>query len=431
MKNYVNLKEFSCEVKPGEGLLGAIARGYIKYYIDEGMLTSDNALDSIYSIIDSSIYSLLTFLKSVKGESDEVKINIENVVVDTKMPIDMEVLDLRVQGMLDKDVFIPLTPELENIPSDDVMINTPTIPDNIFDIYEVANTFMSIDINEDISKAKVIVDTYYDFFGINVFDNEVFTIGIKPFKKYVESIVVEELASFGTPVVGYVEYSEEEESADEVIVRPVPLEAKPDTVVGNYHIVKQISHPSKTIAGDAKGEYTVADGGVFGKIIYIAAFNYINMEKEQKDRFKKPTLSDALKVTALATTVFWDFIDDITREGYPLLEGCKFSIRTTLTPTEYNPVFIDIEYAETNEYKFDEEVIYYNETELFERVADCISCTCNQFDYEGDEVYDEYMLKTLGAYIGSDFNLPIIDYLEEVRQKIEAVQDEFQSVLGI
>lgn len=436
MSNYRSLRDFSYEITgDGGSILDAIIKGYVKYYIDEGVLTCSSE-SAIISIAESAVYTLKEFLGIVidkcsheytnlgVGTVHKMKYSIstKDIKIDTYLPIEVpDVLDLRVSGLLSHmNLFIPLTPEIEGFNESMNDLSIIEINNNVPKIIELVNKVAGEDATmERISDVSRLFGIDHVDFTVPDFDN----------KKLI-MLVVDNITSEITNVSND-KVETEEKVVDEVIVNPVPLEAKADTMVGHYHIVKQVSHPSKTIAGETKGEYTVADGGVFGKIIDIAAFNYINIEKEQKDKFKKPHLSDALKVAALATTVFWDFIDDITAEGYPLLEGCKFDIRTTLTPDEYNPVFIDIEGSETNEYKFGDDILYHHETELFERVADCISCTCNQFDYQGDEVYDEYMLKTLGVYIGYEFGLPIMDYIEEVRQKIEAVQDEIKSALGI
>ena len=170
---------------------------------------------------------------------------------------------------------------------------------------------------------------------------------------------------------------------------------------------------------------------VFGQIIDLSIVNYLNIEKEFKDIFKTPKLSDALKVIALATTVFWDLVDDITADGVVVPDDIKFNITATLSIDDYGSVFIEVPEVLKNEYRFDDEVIYSSEEELFERICDCLNCTASQYNFDGDEDYDTNMLKILGAYIGSDFGVPVIDFIEEVRQKIIKTQDEIKSKVDL
>ena len=57
MSNYKSLRDFSYEITGESGnILDAIIKGYVKYYIDEGVLTCSSE-SAIISIAESAVYT--------------------------------------------------------------------------------------------------------------------------------------------------------------------------------------------------------------------------------------------------------------------------------------------------------------------------------------------------------------------------------------
>lgn len=437
MSNYKSFRDFNYEITGESGnILDAIIKGYVKYYIDNGSLTCSSEA-AIISIAESAVYTLKEFLgiivdkcyheytNSAVGTVHKMKyfINTKDIKIDTIMPMKMlDPIDLRVSGLLSyTDLFIPLVPELDEFNKDSNTLSLIEIENNIPKILELVNKIAG----EDASMERMSDITR--LFGIDSVD---FTVPDFDNKKLIMLVVNNVTSEIGSLSEDDVEIEEKVSDEEFEFTKEEPV--KDSHIVGNLNIIKELKK-SFGFAGayDEKRSYTVAEGGVFGQIINLSIVNYLNIEKEFKDIFKTPKLSDALKVIALATTVFWDLVDDITADGVIVPEDIKFNITATLSIDEYGSVFIKVPEVLENEYRFDDEVIYSSEEELFERVCDCLNCTANEYNFDGDEEYDTNMLKILGAYIGSDFGVPVIDFIEEVRQRIIKTQDEIKSKVNL
>lgn len=438
MSNYKSLRDFSYEITGENGsILDAIIKGYVKYYIDEGVLTCSSE-SAIISIAESAVYTLKEFLGIVidkcsheytnlgVGTVHKMKYSIstKDIKIDTYLPIEVpDVLDLRVSGLLSHmNLFIPLTPEIEGFNESMNDLSIIEINNNVPKIIELVNKVAG----EDATMERISDVTR--LFGIDSVDFTVPGFDNAKLIMLVVDNVTSEIANVSSDNVEI-----EEKVVDEGFNFPQEQEPIEDShVVGNLDIIKELKKSfGHAGAYDEKRNYTVAEGGVFGQIIDLSIINYLNIEKEFKDIFKTPKLSDALKVIALATTVFWDLVDDITADGVVVPDDIKFDITATLSIDDYGSVFIEVPEVLENEYRFDDEVIYSSEEELFERVCDCLNCTASQYNFDGDEDYDTNMLKILGAYIGSDFGVPVIDFIEEVRQKIIKAQDEIKSKVDL
>ncbi len=438
MSNYKSFRDFNYEITGESGnILDAIIKGYVKYYIDNNVLKCSSE-SAIISIAESAVYTLKEFLGIVidkcsheytnlgVGTVHKMKysINTKDIKIDTYLPIDIEdPMDLRVSGLLSHmNLFIPLTPEIEGFNEDMNELSLVEIENNIPKIVELVNKVAG----EDASMERI--SDVSRLFGIDHVDFTVPDFDNKKLIMLVVDNITSEISNFSSDNVEI-----EEKVVDEGFNFPEEQEPIKDShIVGYLNIIKELKKSSGFAAAyDEKRNYTVAEGGVFGQIIDLAVVNYLNIEKEFKDMFKAPKLSDALKVIALATTVFWDLVDDITLEGVIVPDDIKFDITATLTIDEYGSVFIKVPEVLESEYRFNDEVIYSSEEELFERVCDCLNCTASEYNFDGDENYDINMLKILGAYIGSDFGVPVIDFIEEVRQKIIKTQDEIKSKVNL